>query len=425
MKGLRQFIIRLIHPLIPFALVLLLTKTVKGISDFLDSWHSLLLQVPLWLLFIGVLLSWRFMKSNRIFIALILGSFYITVMPHDQILPTFLQQFLVSMPQITFQGSLEATDPRMFLLLPMMSVNLLLFSWVKERGFWTFWGRIKILCLLIQGLSVVWIGIRFPTWFQQGIRWQMPWSFDGVWTFLPHGALLVMGIVIFVFVVRLFLRPTCLLHTLLITILLLPTMATTTPIKAALSGCVIGGLLVISILHESYEMAYIDELTQIPSRRALEASMLKLGGTYSIAMLDIDFFKKFNDRHGHDIGDDVLAMVARTLYRNAGKGSVFRYGGEEFTVLFPNQSLEQVKPQLEQLRLLVSQQTLTKKPSSKNNKRKKGNSKATGQKLRVTISVGASEKNAASSTPEMVRTEADKALYSAKKKGRNCVSVKT
>ncbi|OUS15782.1 hypothetical protein A9Q97_02805, partial [Rhodospirillales bacterium 47_12_T64] len=65
-------------------------------------------------------------------------------------------------------------------------------------------------------------------------------------------------------------------------------------------------LLVLGLFQESHRMAFLDELTGIPGRRALLADMKKLGRRYSLAMVDIDFFKKFNDTHGHDVGDQVL-----------------------------------------------------------------------------------------------------------------------
>lgn len=86
-------------------------------------------------------------------------------------------------------------------------------------------------------------------------------------------------------------------------------------------------------------MAYQDELTSLPGRRALKEYLLKLGSEYTIAMFDIDHFKKFNDTHGHDVGDQVLRMVASKLATVSGRGKSFRYGGEEFTLVFSEKSL--------------------------------------------------------------------------------------
>jgi GGDEF domain-containing protein len=91
-------------------------------------------------------------------------------------------------------------------------------------------------------------------------------------------------------------------------------------------------LLVVVI--DAYFLAYRDELTALPSRRALNQLSLSLSRKYTLAMLDIDHFKKFNDTYGHDIGDQVLKLVASKLAKVKNGGKVFRYGGEEFTVVF-------------------------------------------------------------------------------------------
>nr|WP_283244077.1 GGDEF domain-containing protein [Bacillus suaedaesalsae] len=162
-------------------------------------------------------------------------------------------------------------------------------------------------------------------------------------------------------------------------------------------------------------MAYIDELTKIPSRRMLKVDLMKLGSKYSIAMLDIDFFKKFNDKYGHDVGDDVLILVAKGLMNVTGGGKAYRYGGEEFTIVFPKKNSEDVLSHLEDLREKIS-----KKEYLYKKKNRSGDTSI--QKLKVTISIGVAEKQGKTKSPSEVLKAADKALYRAKKKGRNCVS---
>ncbi|EQB87703.1 hypothetical protein M918_07580 [Clostridium sp. BL8] len=180
-----------------------------------------------------------------------------------------------------------------------------------------------------------------------------------------------------------------------------------------------GLMLIISIIEDSYSMAYLDELTGIPSRRALREDLLKLGTKYVIAMVDIDFFKKFNDKYGHDVGDDVLKLVASNLTQVTGGGKAFRYGGEEFTILFPGKSINDALPHLESLREQISKAAYTKK--STKGQKSKGKS-TNSSKLFVTISIGVCEKSSKFKQPQDVIKGADKALYRAKKKGRNCVS---
>lgn len=163
---------------------------------------------------------------------------------------------------------------------------------------------------------------------------------------------------------------------------------------------------------------------RVPGRRALKEDLLKLGSRYAIAMLDIDFFKKFNDTHGHDVGDQVLKLVASIIKSVGGGGKAYRYGGEEFTILFPGKKMGDVIPHLEELR-----ETIAKRPFSlrgKDRPVKKPDEVKPGRKpakqLHITVSIGVSERNEKHKTADEVIKAADTSLYKAKKNGRNRVS---
>ena len=96
-----------------------------------------------------------------------------------------------------------------------------------------------------------------------------------------------------------------------------------------------GVTLAVTVLQTTYAMAYRDDLTGLPARRALMRDLDKLGTTYTVAMVDVDHFKHFNDKHDHDVGDQVLKLVAGELGDVLGGGKAYQYGGEEFTILFP------------------------------------------------------------------------------------------
>src|SRR2546425_9697865 len=116
-----------------------------------------------------------------------------------------------------------------------------------------------------------------------------------------------------------------------------------------------GGLvLVISLIETSHRMAFSDELTGLPSRRALTDALMRLPELYTVAMIDIDHFKKLNDEHGHAAGDQVLRLIGSTLTRTEGGGRPFRYGGEEVAGLFPGQSTDEALPYLEDLRETIA-----------------------------------------------------------------------
>src|SRR6185503_7009649 len=81
----------------------------------------------------------------------------------------------------------------------------------------------------------------------------------------------------------------------------------------AIFMCATGVLLIAALLQESHQLAFRDQLTGLPARRALEERMRSLGERYAIGMVDVDHFKQFNDTHGHDVGDQVLKLVGGRL----------------------------------------------------------------------------------------------------------------
>ena len=117
-------------------------------------------------------------------------------------------------------------------------------------------------------------------------------------------------------------------------------------------------ILAGAIVETSYLLAYHDELTTLPSRRAFHDALLRLEPPYSIAMVDIDHFKRCNDTYGHDTGDQVLRLVASRLARVTGGGQAYRCGGEEFAILFPGKTTGDVLDHLEKLRADIEASTL-------------------------------------------------------------------
>lgn len=184
-------------------------------------------------------------------------------------------------------------------------------------------------------------------------------------------------------------------------------------------------LIVAAVVHEAYQMAYRDELTGLPGRRALNDRLERLGRSYVIAMADVDHFKKFNDTHGHDVGDQVLRLVASQLRKVGGGGKAYRYGGEEFTLVFPGKSIDECRPHLEAVRQAVEGYPLQlrdKRQRPQNDKEGRQRRKAaSAASVSVTISIGVAEREAHQRGAEEVIRNADKALYAAKRAGRNCV----
>jgi diguanylate cyclase (GGDEF)-like protein len=207
-------------------------------------------------------------------------------------------------------------------------------------------------------------------------------------------------------------------------------------------------ILAASIVETSYLLAYHDELTTLPSRRAFHDALHRLDPPYSIAMVDIDHFKRCNDTYGHDTGDQVLRMVASRLARVSGGGKAYRCGGEEFAILFPGKISGDVMEHLEKLRGDIEGSTLklrgqdrrqeARGPDRRRAASAGGRSRTqTGHAIRqlaraaspkeisVTASIGVASSRQENSSAEEVIREADKALYRAKAGGRNRIETAT
>jgi len=191
--------------------------------------------------------------------------------------------------------------------------------------------------------------------------------------------------------------------------------------RSAVFFAAAGATLLVALLEASYKMAYHDELTQLPSRRALNEAMMKLPEAYTVAMVDVDHFKKFNDTYGHAAGDQALRLVASRLAHIAGGGRAYRYGGEEFAVLFSGKPPDDVTVYLDRMRRIIEQSTFVVRGKDRR-KRKNGRSRtvAVKKQTNVTVSIGVASSNGGHLTSAEVLRLADQALYRAKAKGRNC-----
>ena len=161
-------------------------------------------------------------------------------------------------------------------------------------------------------------------------------------------------------------------------------------------------------------------------------------------MVDVDHFKKFNDTHGHDIGDQVLKLIGVRLAEIGGNGKAFRYGGEEFAVLFPDQNIEDALPHLETLRQSIEDYRMSVRTEQQRRREARQNAERRSQTrspfsldhpdapplrsnraelLSVTVSIGAAQRTEFLHTTDAVIRAADEALYRAKGAGRNRVST--
>jgi diguanylate cyclase len=168
-------------------------------------------------------------------------------------------------------------------------------------------------------------------------------------------------------------------------------------------------------LDEVKREAMTDALTGIANRKLFDlmlreaaAQAMESGEKLCLAMVDIDFFKKFNDTYGHPMGDQVLKLVARTLVDSIkGQDTAARYGGEEFAVVLPKTPLRSAIAAGENIRENVATKQVT--------------NKRTGEIMgQITLSAGIAEYRLGESLGHLIQ-RADEALYAAKKAGRNRV----
>ncbi|GAA4874284.1 GGDEF domain-containing protein [Ferrimonas pelagia] len=198
------------------------------------------------------------------------------------------------------------------------------------------------------------------------------------------------------------------------------------PLIAASVFAALGIVLFVLVLQHGHQIAFLDDLTGIPGRRALNLALQRLGRRYTLAMTDIDHFKSFNDTYGHDVGDEVLKLVAARLSRVRGGAQVYRYGGEEFTIVFAGKQPKQCKAYLEAIRQDIAEYPFSvrahgRDEDSERGRRKRG--KGGGESVQITLSFGVACRSSAAPVPERVIKAADTALYAAKKAGRNCIRM--
>ena len=300
-----------------------------------------------------------------------------------------------------------------------VAVLLLLLMLIPEQGVTTTRAIAVHATVLILAVFAWWITDHQPTWANTYLlaEWLPARYFD--WTTLPQTVVLLGFFVLLCLLMLLAFRQDATtaagLGVLLASVVMLHLHDEANSRIVFASGAFL--LLLFSVLQLSWRMAYLDELTGLPGRRALREKLSGLMGIYAIAMVDVDHFKKFNDRYGHDTGDEALRMVAAKLKQVSGGGSAFRYGGEEFTLVFPGKGIDDAKPHVEALReviantpFVVNRQSGGKKPKTKN------------RSVQITVSLGLADSITNASTDATIK-QADKALYKAKKRGRNRVST--
>src|SRR2546426_605384 len=306
----------------------------------------------------------------------------------------------------------------------LLPLDLAALAWLTERSMSSWAGRLFLGLILGEPLAIALL-VRpelasLAQTLQHGIvTGGLPW------TKIPPPALLAFLAAIALATLRFVFRQTViqssLVWTLVAAFLALNGDGPRTTVYLATGGLV----LIVSLIETSHRMAFSDELTGLPSRRALTDALIRLPEMYTIALIDIDHFKKLNDEHGHAAGDQVLRLIGSTLTRTEGGGRPFRYGGEEFAVLFPGKSTDEALPYLEDLRETIEASSFIVRGRNRPKARPQKPVRSSGglRRVAITVSIGVAEPEQSGVDPEDVVRAADQALYRAKRDGRNRVCV--
>jgi len=352
---------------------------------------------------VGALLAWRFHRSR-----LVLGLALVVAAE-------------LALRRAAATSAAEYTHAAVAVLLPL---NLALVNLLPERGLLTLRGLGRVAVLAAPVAVAGW-------WYPRAIA--LPRPLPGLpWldpNFLALGGLSTAGVAAFalaaaVLAVRCWRRPGALDAGFLwaLAACLAALLHPAPQLRYAYFSTAVL-ILVAALVEAFYFLAFRDELTGLPARRALAEALARSGGQYTLAMVDVDHFKKVNDRYGHDVGDQVLRLMAARLAKIAGGGRAYRYGGEEFTVVFPGKNLEDALPHLERVREAIASEAfrLRRFPRPPRKPKSPVRRKVAVKALRVTVSIGVAERSPRHPTPEAVLKAADKALYQAKRGGRNQV----
>jgi diguanylate cyclase (GGDEF)-like protein len=390
---------------VPVILIFALFLIVQNGMLDLTVWQELLTQTPM-LLFIGaIVVALRFKQSRVIYILLFLLLSWALFVEIDHF------KYLNFSPSLWFLSQLFI---------------LVLFTFDQNK---TIWGRHGLIRALII-LAVILVNYRF----NQSITLHQFLNTEFIADLHLGGMtqieLALSVLALLMLAVKHILSPSkTVLNTWVIAFFLVYFKLIDAEVLTHLVAFSVFGLLLIQgVLTDSYQMAFSDELTGLSARRALLQSSISLGKKYTIAMLDVDHFKKFNDTYGHDVGDQVLKLVASKINEIKGGGKAYRYGGEEFTIIFPNKSVNYAIPYLEQVRESIAIYAMTirdnneRPDDSKTGKSQRSKHDTASKVVNVTISIGVAEREGDLKDFDQVMKQADEALYRAKQAGRNCLA---
>jgi diguanylate cyclase (GGDEF)-like protein len=375
------------------------------------AWNEILPYLPYTIIAVGMFLSLHFHRSRVFFVLLILAVFYWSC-------GAYLRDGLTDFrSRMVFQS--------LSVLLPF---NITIFCFMRERGVLSFGGRLRFGFIAAQTGLVAW----FVRYNYTGVELFLTRKFVASPLLdrleLSQAAFLLFCIAFMLMAVRILTRQSPIdsgFFGALAAVVFVCNRQGAPDVSLAFVTAA-GLILTLSVLQDTYNMAFRDDLTGLPSRRALNEQLAGLGRRYVMAMVDVDHFKRFNDTYGHDVGDQVLKMVASKIQGVKGGGKPYRYGGEEFAIIFPRKKMAETISCLEDLRKAIAGYQLWLRSPDRPKKAREGEKRRNESRgdtaVSVTVSIGVAESEEGHTPTEILR-DADKALYRAKHKGRNQTST--
>jgi diguanylate cyclase (GGDEF)-like protein len=396
---------RIFSKLVPEVLILAAAALLLSLPSLRGTATTLATVFPFTVVAAALLLGWRFNRSRLVFSIALLA----------------LTEYLL------LKGVDNPRDRVLFLALTfLLPINLALVALLPERGTLTAAGLLRWVLLGVQALAVVFIAQAFPDKALKFLTTHIVPARWTAWTPIQQPTIIAFIGIVVLLILAWLREPQSPVRGYFYAFL---------AVFAALSWPAAGPgqeiwlgtsalILVIAVVEASYMMAYRDGLTELPGRRALNEALPRLSGQFSVAMVDVDHFKRFNDTYGHDAGDHVLRLVAARLAQAPGGGTAYRYGGEEFALVFPGKGQDECLPHLEELRETVATSRFTMRRRFRPRvKPKNDKGRKSRQAIMITVSIGVAERNHRHASPDQVVQAADKALYRAKEAGRNRVST--
>jgi len=371
----------------------------------------LIRMYPYVVLAAGIWIGWHFNRSRLIFVIAVLAL-------TDRSLLIFAEGSGASV------GAGRIVYNAVCILLPL---NLVVFSLIKERGFITWHGKWPLGMILFQIITVTLIGV----WKQLGLSPYLEYSFIKVRLFnlipMAQPGLIAFGAAFFILIFRYVQHRSsieCAFFWTLVSSFFALALGDIGPMSTIFFATA-GLVLVISVIETSFNFAFYDDLTGLPARRAFNETLSKIGRHFTVAMIEVDSFKKINDRYGLLVGDQVLRMVATKLEKVTGGGLSYRYSGQKFGVVFPAKFVDETIPHLESLRKGVEIYGFILRGPKRPREKPANPEKFRGPQKRVslTIAIGAVERKDASVKPKYVIKTADQALLNAQNKGGNQIAA--